>query len=187
VVTQASTWLPASGYTPDMRHLRRQLEREISGLRDSLAQLKQDIADQQANKATELSTSPDAPADRLWITVSFRSGYMELTRQSSRALQRLAEKFMAKPRTQTIEVRGYTDNEPIGGYPGHRHKSRHAYTSNLELSQARADNVAQALVKAGVGSDMVRAEGFGETGFVADNDTAEGRAKNRRVEIHLVK
>lgn len=164
-----------------------QLESEISSLRNTLAQLKQEIADQQANAAAAEQAAQAVPSDRLWVTVSFRSGYMELTRQAKAALQRLADKFNAKDRDQSIEVRGYTDNEPIGGYPGRHHTPRHPYKSNEDLSQARAENVAKVLVAAGIPADAVKSVGYGATNFVADNGTAEGRAKNRRVEIHLVK
>lgn len=171
-----------------------QLGSEIADLRGTLKQLNQDIADQKAQKLAQMKAEEDArvkaenavPKDRLWVTVSFRSGYMELTRQSRQALKRLAEKFLSKPRVQKIEVRGYSDNEPIGGYPGHRHKSRHPYKTNLALSQARADNVADALITAGLPKEIIRTEGFGATSFVADNKTDAGRQRNRRSEIHLV-
>jgi len=171
-----------------------QLGSEIADLRGTLKQLKQDIADQKAQKLAQMKAEEDArqkaeqaiPKDRLWVTVSFRSGYMELTRQSRQALKRLADKFLSKPRMQKIEVRGYTDDEPIGGYPGHRHKPRHPYKTNLALSQARADNVADALITAGIPRDIVNADGFGATSFVADNKTDAGRQRNRRSEIHLV-
>jgi len=171
-----------------------QLGSEIADLRSSLKQLNQDIADQKAQKLAQLQAEESLrqqaeqaiPKDRLWVTVSFRSGYMELTRQSRQALKRLADKFLSKPRMQQIEVRGYTDDEPIGGYPGHRHKSRHPYKTNQALSQARAQNVADALIAAGLPQEIVRAEGFGAINYVADNNTDAGRQRNRRSEIHLV-
>lgn len=171
-----------------------QLGTEISDLRSQLKQLNQDIADRKAQKLAQLKAEEEArlkaeqaiPKDRLWVTVSFRSGYWELTRQSRSALKRLAEKFLSKPRMQQIAVRGYTDNEPIGGYPGHRHTPRHPYKSNEALSQARAQTVAAALTAAGIPQDVVSAEGFGATDFVADNTTNAGRQRNRRAEIHLV-
>ena len=54
---------------------------------------------------------------------------------------------------------------------------------NQKLSLARADAVRSYLVKQGVASDRVKAEGAGESQPIADNATAEGRANNRRVEI----
>lgn len=172
-----------------------QLETEISSLRQELKQLEQDIAAQKAGEVARLEADAQAEMagssaianDRLWITVSFRSGYMELTRQSRSALKRLAEKFLSKPRIQSLDVRGFTDDEPIGGYALNKHNPRHPYKNNQELSQARAENVASALVSAGIPQDSTHVEGFGATNFAADNATAEGRAKNRRVEIHLVK
>ncbi len=178
-----------------------QLDTEISALRSSLRQLKTDIARKKAAKSRQIETvraqqpqqRPAAqklqkaiPTDRLWVTVSFRSGYMELTSDSSKALKRLAAKFLSKKRQQTIQVRGYTDDEPIGGYARSRHTPRHPYKTNLALSQARADNVAGALTNAGLSVSIVKAQGFGATDFAADNKTDAGRQKNRRAEIHLV-
>jgi len=172
-----------------------QLENEISALRQDLKLLKGDIANQKAQELARLEAEDKAkiqaeqaiPRDRLWVTVSFRSGYMELTTASRKALQRLAEKFISKPRMQTIDIRGYTDNEPIGGYAHNRHTPRHPYKSNQELSQARADNVADAMMRAGVPKETVHTEGFGAVNFVADNKTATGRERNRRAEVHLVR
>jgi len=172
-----------------------QLETEISALRSSLDQLKADIARKKAEKARQLealkaeqeaAAQKAPPTDRLWVTVSFRSGHMELTTDSSKALKRLAAKFLSKDRQQTIEVRGYTDDEPIGGYARSRHTPRHPYKTNQALSQARADNVAGALTSAGLSEHIVKALGFGATDFAADNKSNAGRQKNRRAEIHLV-
>jgi len=165
-----------------------QLGAEVAALRQALKQVKQDIADKKAAPSSPQAEEDQAvPTDRLWVTVSFRSGYMELTTESRNALKRLAEKFLSKPRTQTIDVRGYTDNEPIGGYSGHKHTSRHPYKTNMALSHARATNVAQALIAAGLPKDVVRAVGFGASSYVADNTTDAGRQRNRRAEIHLVR
>jgi chemotaxis protein MotB len=85
------------------------------------------------------------------------------------------------PMQQTkIMVNGYTDNVPIG--PG---LMRQGITSNLVLSQKRADNVMNFMVSQGVNSSLVSAQGFGDANPVASNDTAEGQAQNRRVEMTL--
>ena len=85
------------------------------------------------------------------------------------------------PMQQTkIMVNGYTDNVPIG--PG---LMRQGITSNLVLSQKRADNVMNFMVSQGVNSSLVSAQGFGDANPVAPNDTAEGQAQNRRVELTL--
>jgi len=85
------------------------------------------------------------------------------------------------PMQQTkIMVNGYTDNVPIG-----TGLMRQGITSNLVLSQKRADNVMNFMVSQGVNSSLVSAQGFGEANPVASNDTAEGQAQNRRVELTL--
>ena len=69
---------------------------------------------------------------------------------------------------------------PIG--PG---LMRQGITSNLELSQKRADTVMQFMIAQGVNPSLVSAHGFGEQDPVASNDTPQGRAQNRRVELTL--
>jgi OOP family OmpA-OmpF porin len=54
---------------------------------------------------------------------------------------------------------------------------------NLKLSQRRADSVAKYLEDHGIASSRLIPRGFGKTNFVASNDTDEGRAQNRRVEL----
>jgi outer membrane protein OmpA-like peptidoglycan-associated protein len=56
---------------------------------------------------------------------------------------------------------------------------------NLALSQRRAAAVKDYLVKGGIGADRIKVEGFGESKPVASNDTADGRAQNRRVELRI--
>ncbi len=77
-----------------------------------------------------------------------------------------------------IQVNGYTDNTPIG--PG---LARQGVTTNLILSQKRADNVMQFMVSKGANPQLISAKGFGDADPVASNDTAAGKAQNRRVEL----
>ena len=85
------------------------------------------------------------------------------------------------PMQQTkIMVNGYTDNVPVGPQ-----LIRQGITSNLVLSQKRADNVMNFMTSQGVNPNLVSAQGFGDADPVASNDTPEGRAQNRRVELTL--
>ena len=58
-------------------------------------------------------------------------------------------------------------------------------TSNLILSEKRADTVMQYMISQGVKPSLISAQGFGDANPVASNATAEGRAQNRRVELTL--
>jgi len=71
----------------------------------------------------------------------------------------------------TGEVHGYTDSTASPEY-------------NQKLSEARAKAVRDYFVKQGIAPERIRAKGYGETNPVASNDTKEGRAMNRRVELH---
>jgi chemotaxis protein MotB len=81
---------------------------------------------------------------------------------------------------QRIVIKGFTDSVPIG--PALRER----FPSNVELSKARADAVADLLKAQGVPASLITTVGQGQAHPVASNDTAEGRAKNRRVEIDIV-
>jgi len=70
----------------------------------------------------------------------------------------------------TVNVNGYCDAVGSVKY-------------NQKLSERRAESVVKYLVKAGIPEDRLAPHGYGKTDFVATNDTAEGRAQNRRVEL----
>jgi chemotaxis protein MotB len=106
----------------------------------------------------------------------FRPGSYEM---SERGKQIIAAK-LAPTQQNKILVSGYTDNAPIG--PA---LARQGITSNEILSQKRAENVMQYVVSLGVKPDLVSAQGFGDSNPIAPNDTAQGRAQNRRVELSL--
>jgi len=72
----------------------------------------------------------------------------------------------------SIKVIGHTDSQGSDAY-------------NQTLSQRRASSVAEYLLSQGVAPNKVTSEGKGESQPVADNETEEGRAKNRRVELHV--
>ena len=77
-----------------------------------------------------------------------------------------------------IVVYGYTDNTPVGP-----DLQKQGIPDNLVLSTRRAAEVATFLVQQGVPAPNISVKGFGDTKPVASNDTPQGRAQNRRIEI----
>jgi chemotaxis protein MotB len=109
----------------------------------------------------------------------FPSGEWEMPPEARQTIGKMAP-ILAPMQQTKIVVNGYTDNVPIG--PGLK---RQGITTNLILSQKRADNVMQFMISQGVNASLVSAQGFGEADPLASNDTPEGRAQNRRVELTL--
>jgi chemotaxis protein MotB len=109
----------------------------------------------------------------------FRPGDWQMAERGKQIIAGFAAK-LAPTQQNKILVSGYTDNAPIG--PA---LQRQGITSNEILSQKRAENVMEYVVSLGVKPDLVSAQGFGDSNPVASNDTAQGRAQNRRVELSL--
>jgi chemotaxis protein MotB len=109
----------------------------------------------------------------------FPSGGWQMSQDAQQTIAKMAP-ILAPMQETMIAVNGYTDNVPIGAG-----LKRQGVTSNLILSQKRADNVMQFMISQGVKPNLLSAHGFGDADPVASNDTAEGRAENRRVELTL--
>lgn len=80
-----------------------------------------------------------------------------------------------------IVVSGYTDNTPVGPQ-----LQRMGIADNRDLSSKRASSVANYLASHGVNPNLLSAQGFGDSNPVVSNDTPQGRARNRRVDITLI-
>jgi chemotaxis protein MotB len=109
----------------------------------------------------------------------FAPGSWQMRPQGQQIIADFAKK-LAPTQQNHLLVSGYTDNAPIG--PALKQEG---VTTNLELSQRRADAVMQFLISQGVNQNLISARGFGEADPVASNDTAQGRTQNRRVELSL--
>ncbi|HUO66073.1 MAG TPA: OmpA family protein, partial [Gammaproteobacteria bacterium] len=75
-----------------------------------------------------------------------------------------------------ISVEGHTDNVPVQGGP---------FPSNWDLASARANAVARYLLEQGFEPSRLQSVSYADTRPVASNDTEEGRAANRRVELQI--
>jgi len=117
-------------------------------------------------------------ADRTVLTIVgdrlFRSGQASVSPGFAPLLARIGAALAT--RAGQVHVTGHTDSQPI---------ARAGFTSNQQLSQARAQAVRQALLPA-LGASRLTAEGLADSRPVADNRNPGGRARNRRVEITLL-
>ena len=105
---------------------------------------------------------------------SFASDSAEVPESMAPFLKTAAADLKQLKAGHVLEIAGYTDNTGDAAL-------------NLALSQKRAESVREALIKYGADPDMLVAKGYGEADPIANNDTAEGRLKNRRIEYHVVK
>jgi chemotaxis protein MotB len=106
--------------------------------------------------------------------VLFAPGSASLEGAGREVLTAIAEGL--KPLPNPVTVEGHTDSVPLG--PGNR------YSSNWELSTARATSVLRTLVETyGVDVQRMSASGYADTRPIASNESPDGRSKNRRVEL----
>jgi outer membrane protein OmpA-like peptidoglycan-associated protein len=101
--------------------------------------------------------------------VLFDTGSATLRPPAREKLAKISGIVLAHPGL-TLQIEGYTDSVGSDQF-------------NQQLSERRADSVSDFLIAQGVAGSSVTAQGFGKTRPVAPNDTAEGRQKNRRVEL----
>lgn len=106
----------------------------------------------------------------------FDSGSADIKQGSLPLLQQMVKKL--KSMDNVIIVEGHTDNIPIHGG---------RFRSNWELSTARAFSVIRHFISEGISPKYLVAHGFGEFRPLFSNDTEEGRARNRRIEITIVR
>ncbi len=109
--------------------------------------------------------------------VLFGSGKAKLSEDGLAAVKEVAEVLDSLPAKRRFQVEGHTDNVPI---------KTSRYQSNWQLAAARALNVVQAMIETGMSGDRISAAAYGEFRPVAKNDSDEGKARNRRIEIVMV-
>jgi outer membrane protein OmpA-like peptidoglycan-associated protein len=103
----------------------------------------------------------------------FSSGRDRILRRSYGVLASVAKVLTDNPDILQVRVEGHSDS-----------KGRDSY--NQQLSQRRAEAVMRRLLSEGVAAERLEATGFGESRPVADNDSDEGRERNRRVEFRIL-
>lgn len=139
---------------------------------------------QQLEQAREEASSPQRgqTVEVLSTDVYFKSGSAELNPEGVDELKTVAQRIQSEYADRTIRIEGYTDSQPIAA------PLEDKYPSNWELSAARAARVARHF-RWTHDMDPSRFEvvGFGAQHPVATNETAEGRRKNRRVRVAVLR
>jgi OOP family OmpA-OmpF porin len=110
-----------------------------------------------------------------WVfhNINFKVDKADLLPRSYRILNRVVQVLNNKPGI-SVEIQGHTDSTASNAY-------------NMDLSQRRAQTVMKYLESKGIAASRMTAVGYGEEKPIATNDTAKGKAKNRRVEFKLMK
>ena len=110
--------------------------------------------------------------------LAFPSGGFTLTRAGKAKIDPIIPAIQGLPPGGKVVVYGYTDNQPVGAA-----LKRKGIEDNLDLSSKRANEVVRYLQSKGVNPSIMSAKGRGDTHPVAANDTKQGRAQNRRIEL----
>lgn len=136
--------------------------------------LKKNLTKQERKQMiTEVSGDPEGVRIRLSAAFVFPSGSAVIRSEAIKGIEKISQ--LLKQSGREIVIEGHTDNEQI---------KTTQYPSNWELSSMRATKVVRYLTeREGVNPAQISAEGFADQRPIADNNSAEGRAKNRRIEI----
>ena len=135
-----------------------------------------------AQAAAEQSQITKMQQEQKWVVAGdmlFPEGGYQISVNGKQALNQYVPKLQNLQNAKVV-VYGYTDNLQVG--PA---LQRAGIANNIDLSSRRADNVVAYLEAQGVNPNIISAKGFGDTHAVAANDTPQGRAQNRRIEIVL--
>jgi chemotaxis protein MotB len=146
---------------------------EIEKMRSGYDGLISDLEDEVAAGQIEIEQLRSGLRLNLSEEILFPSGSANLNASGQAVLRKVGRRLLEL--SHSIVVEGHTDDVPVArGYP-----------SNWELAAARASSVVRLLSELGVEPTRLKVVSRGEFMPVASNDTAEGRAKNRRIEIQL--
>ena len=156
-----------------------QKESELAALRSTQDELVSGLKQEIADKQVQVERIQDRLRVEMVDEILFDSGETVIKPAGVEVLRRVGA-ILAKVENRRIEVQGHTDNVPITSALAKR------FPTNWELSAARATNVARLLQdQAKIDPKLLSAVAFSEYAPRTPNDTAEGRRKNRRIEILL--
>lgn len=154
-------------------------QQKYDALQSRYNQLNQTMSSQISANQMHIERLQNAIKVTLNDQLLFPSGGWQMPADAQQTIAKMAP-ILAPMQQTKIVVNGYTDNVPIGAG-----LKRQGITSNQILSEKRAENVMQFMISQGVNPSLISAQGFGEADPVASNETPEGQAQNRRVELTL--
>ncbi len=154
--------------------LSEQLAEEALALERVQQQLKQLLSPLTSGHQVTIEATPLTLTINLNAAVLFDSGKAELLPEAQKLLANIADSIRTLPEQFSINLQGYTDNQPITTAQFH---------SNWSLSAERAVSVVELFSQEGIDGSRLSAQGFAQYAPIADNASDDGRAKNRRVVI----
>ena len=166
----------ASGELERERRLRQRRELEIEELSGTYRNLVEELESEIESGKIEIHRLRGRLQVRALDRILFDSGSAAIKPEGAEVLEKLGAQ-LAGIGGHRVRVQGHTDDVPI---------STESFPSNWELSAARAARVARFLSEAGLPGPRLSAEGHGPHQPIDSNETSEGRARNRRIEIVLV-
>ncbi len=152
-------------------------QREVEKLRGTYDGLVEELQDEVAAGRIEIERLREGVNVKLSQEILFPTGSAQVSPEGRDVLRRVADRLQGE--RQWIEVHGHTDDRVIHGRLARR------YPSNWELGAARASAVVRLLEGKGVPPARLRGVSYGPNRPIAPNDSAAGRARNRRIEIRL--
>jgi chemotaxis protein MotB len=160
--------------------LERQKEAELEKLKGTYDELVQSLKGEIEAGEIQIRRMKDRLSVNLESKVLFDSGRADLKGSGIEVLRKVGAQ-LAKIEGKRIQIEGHTDDDPIGG------KLKEKYPTNWELSANRALAVVHFLQnEVGIDARRLSGAGYGEYQPTALNDTMEGKAVNRRIEIVLL-
>lgn len=155
-------------------------EKELANIKSTYENLVKEMKQEIEKGDIKITQAVDRLSVNMVEKILFDSGKAEVKLEGLKVIKRVGD-ILKGVNDKQIRVEGHTDNVPIGA------KIREKYQTNWELSTARATNIVRYLhEKVGVNPKLLSAAGMADNKPVASNDTPEGKAQNRRIEIALL-
>ncbi|MBI5048513.1 MAG: OmpA family protein [Deltaproteobacteria bacterium] len=155
-------------------------EEELARVKETYESLMKEMKQEIDKGEIKITQALDRLSVNMVEKILFDSGKAEVKPEGLKILNRVGT-ILKGITDKQIKIEGHTDNVQIGA------KLQKRYPTNWELSTARATNVVRYLQdKVGIDARLLSAAGYSEYKPIAGNDTVEGRAQNRRMEIVLL-